>query len=265
MPPFPTWLEWLGNAPGPVERLCAAGPVLVEFVCAGDLHAVRTLPYVEAWHERYAEHGLTALGVNSPRFPYTADRGKLSAALEQLGISFPVALDTRYAAWRSYGCAGWPSLFLWSRGGALRWFHFGEGEYVATERAIQEELRSMDSSVSLPEPLRPLRASDEPDAMVVAPTEEVFPGGAIDVPWRGGRGPVEVEYAAGGAFASLDGEGEVRVRVDHGPERALEIPSPGLHALAEHEHHERHRISVAASAEVLIHSISFAAGIPEPS
>ena len=137
MPPFPPGTEWIGPEPGAVERICARGPLLVQFVDAAHLSSVRTLPYLTAWEERYRDRGLTVVGVNSPRFPFTADAGKLRAALARLGVRFPVAADSRYEIWHGYGCEGWPSLFLWGRGGALRWFHFGEGEYAATEKAIQ--------------------------------------------------------------------------------------------------------------------------------
>jgi len=265
IPPFPADLEWVGSVPPSVERLSARGPALIHFVDVADLNSVRTLPYLGAWNDRYAGKGLAVLAVNSPRFPFTARRDAVGAILERLGIRFPVAIDERYLAWRSYGCEGWPSLFLWGRGGVLRWFHFGEGAYVESERAIQGELGepSAPSPPELPQPLEPLRASDVPGAAVVVPTEEVFPGGAIDVPWRGGQGPVEIEYAAGGAFASLDGRGELQVRVDDGAEGVVEVPGPGLYPLAEHERHEPHFLAVAPSAGVLLHSISFAAGVPE--
>src|SRR5207249_781611 len=73
--------------------------------------------------------------------------------------------------------------FLWGRGGALRWFHFGEGDYEATERAIQDELRITNGAGSLPPPMAPLRPSDSAAAVVIAPTEEVLPGGSLSEPW----------------------------------------------------------------------------------
>ncbi len=157
VPPFPPGTEWIGSEPGAVERICARGPLLVHFVDAAHLSSVRTLPYVGAWQDRYRDLGLTLVGVNSPRFPFTADPGKLAAALSRLGVGFPVAADSRYRIWHDYGCEGWPSLFLWGRGGALRWFHFGEGEYAATESAIQEELRALDPDLELADPLPALR------------------------------------------------------------------------------------------------------------
>ena len=74
----------------------------------------------------------------------------MGPALGRLGIAHPIADDSAHAVWHDYGCEGWPSLFLWGRGGALRWFHFGEGDYVGTEEAIQELLRERDALTQLP-------------------------------------------------------------------------------------------------------------------
>ena len=97
--------------------------------------------------------------MHTPRFAFTADEAAARAGLARLEVEHPVAADLRRAIWRDYGCEGWPSLFLWRRGGALTWFHFGEGEYEATERAIQEELQATNGADSLPDPIAPIRAS----------------------------------------------------------------------------------------------------------
>jgi hypothetical protein len=264
VPPFPPGTEWIGPEPGAVERICARGPLLVQFVDAAHLSSVRTLPYLSAWEERYRGLGLTVVGVNSPRFPFTADAGKLGAALARLGVGFPVAADSRYEIWRDYGCEGWPSLFLWGRVGALRWFQFGEGSYTATEEAIQEELRSADPGLELPEPLPPLRPSDAADALVAPPTEEVFPGGSESEPWRAREGDpsLELEYAAGGAWAAVDGRGVLRASLDQEPGQAIEVEAPGAYELAAHERHEAHHLELSATAGVRIYSIGFSAGVP---
>ena len=124
-----------------MAALTAAGPALVHFIDFAQLNSVRTLPYLAAWEARYRERGLRTIGVQAPRFPFGADRTAAAAALRDLGVGFPVAIDAGRELWHDYGCEGWPSLFLWRRGGALAWFHFGEGEYRATEEAIQAELR----------------------------------------------------------------------------------------------------------------------------
>jgi hypothetical protein len=264
VPPFPPGVRWIGAAPPAVERICATGPLLVHFFDAAHHNCVRTLPYLREWQRRYEPHGLTVVGVNSPRFTFTGDAEKLSAALARLAVPFPVAIDADYEMWRDYGCVGWPSLFLWGRGGALRWYHFGEGEYVATEKAVQAELVAVDSRSELPEPLAPVRPSDEPGALVVPPSDEVFPGGSISEPWSGedSGAPLELGYEAAGAFATADGGGTLEVALDGGAARVLTIDVPGLYELAEHPHHERHRLALRPSAGVRIWSVSFAAGVP---
>ncbi len=264
VPPFPPHLEWVGPALPPVDRVCARGPLLVHFIDAAHLSSVRTLPYLTAWSERYSPHGLTVAAVNSPRFPFTGDRTGLAAALERLGIAFPVAVDAEYHAWRDYGCEGWPSLFLWGRGGALRWFHFGEGEYAATEGAIQEELLAASGTLDLPGPIDPLRPADSPGALVARPTTEILPGGSISEPWRstGQSDSLELEYAAGGAWASVDGEGTLAVSLDGGPVRTIAVDAPGAYELTAHPCHEGHGLSVGATPGVAVYAVSFSAGLP---
>ena len=93
--------------------LTAGGPALVHFLDFDQLNSVRTLPYVLEWDRRYREAGLRTIGVQAPRFPFGADPEAVAAGLERLGIGFPVAIDTGRALWHSYGCGGWPVLFLW--------------------------------------------------------------------------------------------------------------------------------------------------------
>jgi hypothetical protein len=264
VPPFAPSLSWVGSQPPPVERICARGPLLVHFIDAAHLSSVRTLPYLNAWHERYSPQGLTVVGVNSPRFPFTGEPEKLAAALARLEISFPVALDGEYRAWHDYGCEGWPSLFLWSRGGALRWFHFGEGEYSATEAAIQEELQAVSPTLELPGPLEALRPSDAPGALVARPTDELLPGGSVSEPWRPSRpgDSLDVAYSAGGAWATVDGEGELSVSLDAGPAMPIPVDAPGAYELSRHDRHESHRLSLAASPTIAVYAVAFAAGLP---
>jgi len=262
-PELPPRVRWLNSEPGSMPEMTASGPVLVHFFDFAQLNSVRSLPYVLEWHRRYAEHGLTVLGIHSPRFSFTKTEDALEAGIERLGIPYPVAQDSSYAIWHDYGVKGWPSLFLWNRSRALAWFHFGEGEYRATEEAIQAELREADALVDLPRPMEPLRPSDAPGAGVARPTDELFPGGGPGEPWRpeGPGDALEVPYAGGGAFAAATGDGSLNVRVDGGPERAVEIRGPGLYELTEHRGHEAHRLRITSSGAEL-YSVGFPAQVP---
>lgn len=262
-PDLPTGLAWVGTEPESMPALTAGGPALVHFVEYAQLNSVRTLPYLVEWQRRYREAGLSVVGVQAPRFPFAAEPENVAAGLAQLGVEFPVAIDADHDLWAAYGCEGWPSLFLWSLGGALSWAHFGEGEYRATEEAIQAELREMDALQELPEPMAPLRPTDAPGARVIPPTPELFPGGSWERPWVAGTDgeDLALDYQAGGAFATVEGEGEIEVEVD-GEWSTLPAGPPGLRALAEHPGHEAHSLVLRPAPGVKIWSISFAAGIP---
>ncbi len=255
-PDLPEGIEWVGEAPKSMPVATAGGPVLVHFIDFAQLNSVRTLPYVREWARRYAEHGLTTIGVQAPRFPFGADRDTVATGLARLGVEFPVAIDADRRLWHAYGCEGWPSLFLWKLGGALSWFHFGEGEYRAGEEAIQGELREQDALRALPEPMDPLRPTDAPGAKVMPPTPEFFPEGSTS----GER--LEVSYEAGGAYATIEGRGELSVELDGADADSITVDGPSLYTLAEHPRHESHTLALEPHPDLQVHSISFAAGVP---
>jgi hypothetical protein len=263
-PVLPGRIRWIGGEAPVMAELTATGPVLVHFFDFAQLNSLRTLPYARAWHERYAPLGLTVLGVHSPRFRFTAERQAVDAGLAALALPYLVADDAGYSIWHDYGCRGWPSLFLWERGGALAWVHFGEGEYRATEEAIQELLRADDVTVALPKPLDPLRATDAPGALVRPPSAEHFPGGSPAEAWEPSaeRDAIDVEYEAGGAFVVADGSGVLRIALDDGEPTTVPISPAGLHTLAEHPRHEHHRARIEASPGARVWAISFAPGMP---
>lgn len=263
-PDLPACIEWVGEAPESMPALTAGGPALVHFFDFAQLNSVRTLPYLIEWERRYRDAGLSTIGVQAPRFPFGADSGSVAVGLGRLGVEFPVAIDADRELWRSYGCEGWPSLFLWRQGGALAWAHFGEGEYLSTEMAIQEELREIDALRELPEPMEPLRATDGTGTRVMTPTPEVFPGGSWERPWTasGDDDELTVAYEAGGAFATMEGKGTLTVAIDRGEPRPVKIDGPGLYPLTEHDRHERHDLTLKPERSLRVWSVSFAAGIP---
>jgi hypothetical protein len=263
-PDLPSGMAWVGREPESMPALTAGGPALVHFIDFSQLNSVRTLPYLVEWAERYRDAGLSVIGVQAPRFAFGEDLQIVAAGLDRLGVEFPVAIDAERELWAAYGCEGWPSLFLWSLGGALSWVHFGEGEYRETEIAIQEELREIDALRDLPEPMSPLRPTDASGARVMAPTPELFPSGSWERGWTAGEDGDELaaDYEAGGAFATVEGEGEVEVEVDGAALEPVRVDGAALYPLAEHPGHEAHSLLLRPSPGLRIWSVSFAAGAP---
>ena len=77
-PPFPTGLTWLNVAPLRMDKQNGR-PVLVEFWDFCRVNSLRTLPYLKAWHERYADDGLRVIGVHTGGFPPSRDEAEIAA------------------------------------------------------------------------------------------------------------------------------------------------------------------------------------------
>jgi len=152
-PEFPGGLEWLNVAFLRMQTELGRHATLIEFWDYARINSLRTQPYLTAWHKRYAELGLRVIGVHSPGYSFGRDREAVERAVERLGIEYPVVLDPDFEVWRLYGNQGWPARYLFDRSGWLRFVHYGEGEYLATEVAIQELLLEIYPEHSLPESL----------------------------------------------------------------------------------------------------------------
>jgi hypothetical protein len=260
LPPFPPGLSWLRGDEPVSERVTARGPLLVHFFEVGELSSIRTLPFVSGLHEQLASFGLTVLGVHSPRNGLATSDEDLNGALERLGISFPVANDNEHRIWHSYGCEGWPSTFVWRRGGVLRWAHFGEGAYHETEAEVRDELKAINDGELPASTLEDPPSGPAPE--FARPSAEVFPGGSHDVAWTGGPDDsLAVEYSAAGAWAALGGSDEVEVVVDGEPAGTIEVAAPGLYELSSHEVHGSHEVELIPHTAIEVWSLAFPPGV----
>ena len=64
----------------------------------------------------------------------------MSAPTRSSELASLVAVDNDFAVWRGFGNRYWPALSLLNGQGRVRYRHFGEDIYDASERAIQELL-----------------------------------------------------------------------------------------------------------------------------
>lgn len=236
-PPFPKDLPWANVASLRMDQQ-RGRPVLVEFWDFCRVNSLRTLPYLQAWHERYAEAGLRVVSVHSPGFAPSRDEAAVRAAVERLGIEHPVLIDSGLLLWGVYENEGWPARYLFDQESMLFDVHLGEGAYAETELAIQELL-----GIEGVEPVGPLRPEDDPDALVVAQSPDRK--GA----WSG-------PYEAGGVWAVLSGEGEV---VADG--RTITVSHPGAYPLVEHERHTVGVLDLAVGDGVTCHAVCFTPGV----
>jgi thiol-disulfide isomerase/thioredoxin len=139
MPAFGGATGWL-NSPALTPAGLRGKIVLANFWTYSCINWLRQLPYVRAWAEKYASHGLVVIGVHTPEFPFEHDPGNVSHAVKDMGIAYPVALDNDYAVWRAFANHYWPALYFVDAQGHIRHHYFGEGEYQQSEMVIQQLL-----------------------------------------------------------------------------------------------------------------------------
>ncbi|HEY3596265.1 MAG TPA: cytochrome c biogenesis protein DipZ [Paraburkholderia sp.] len=139
LPPLDGAVQWLNSPP-----LTAAGlrgkVVLVDFWTYSCINCLRTLPYVEAWADKYRAAGLVVIGVHTPEFAFEKDVSNVRRAVTDLKIDYPVAIDDNYTIWRAFNNQYWPADYLIDAQGRIRDHHFGEGDYAASEQAIRQLL-----------------------------------------------------------------------------------------------------------------------------
>jgi thiol-disulfide isomerase/thioredoxin len=130
---------WLNSPP-----LTAAGlrgkVVLVDFWTYTCINWLRTLPYLRAWAQTYQDHGLVVIGVHTPEFDVEHDLDNVRRAVRDLGVDYPVAVDSDYAIWTAFDNHYWPALYVVDAQGQVRHHRFGEGGYQQVEMILRQLL-----------------------------------------------------------------------------------------------------------------------------
>jgi thiol-disulfide isomerase/thioredoxin len=184
MPAFDGATGWLNSKPLTPGDLMGK-VVAVDFWTFTCINWLRTLPYIRAWSDTYADKGLVVIGVHTPEFEVEHDVDNIERAVREMGIKYPIAIDSDYAVWNAFSNQYWPALYIADADGNLRYMHFGEGAYDRSEEVIRELLG--DAGVK-----------DLPPKVDVQPQ-----GIEAEADWSDVRSPeTYVGYARGQNFAS---------------------------------------------------------------
>ena len=207
LPSFDRATSWLNSEPLTPDGL-RGRVVLVDFWTYTCINWLRTLPYLRAWAEKYEDAGLTIVGVHTPEFGFEADLRNVVAQTRNLGVRYPVAVDSDYGVWNEFANHYWPAIYVADAKGRLRFHHFGEGEYAMTEMVIQQLL--VDAG-----------AKDlDMDLVMVEPQ-----GLEVAADWRSLRSPeTYLGYGQSSGFVAEDSEFYDRSHVYEGA-RGLQVNS----------------------------------------
>ena len=145
------WLN--GEETSIALELAKGNVVLIDFWTYTCINCVRTLPFLTAWDEKYRDQGLVILGVHTPEFDFEGIPDNIRGAIAEHGIEYDVPMDNDFRTWRAFNNRFWPAKYLIGPTDdgspmGIRYFHFGEGHYGETERAIREALEAVGKDLS---------------------------------------------------------------------------------------------------------------------
>ena len=205
-PEFAGTQEWINSEPLSMEGLLG-NVVLIDFWTYTCVNCIRTLPFLQEWHQRYADDGLVIVGVHTPEFEFEKVYDNVVQATVDEGVAWPVVQDNDFTVWRSYSNRYWPAKYLIDRNGEIQYRHFGEGKYAETEEWIrqlleQDGMASIDPNLSLPQD----QQRDDAFRLGMDVTRELFAGWKFTA--QQGRGGIAQanEYLEA-ARSSFNGEG----------------------------------------------------------
>ncbi|MFH1535416.1 MAG: cytochrome c biogenesis protein DipZ [Patescibacteria group bacterium] len=148
--------EWINSAPLTLKEL-RGKVVLLDVWTYSCINCIRTLPYIQAWHEKYEDDGLVVIGIHTPEFEFEKNAANVQKAAEDFGLTYPIMQDNNYATWKVYGNRYWPRKYLIDHTGKIIYDHIGEGDYVQTEReiinALEEKMKADGNSTEIQEEL----------------------------------------------------------------------------------------------------------------
>lgn len=239
-PPFPRPALWANVAMLRMDQQ-KGRPVLIEFFDVARPASVRSVRYLQAWHERYEEAGLRVVGVHWPGFDHSRGYKVVGAAIKRLGLTFPVLIDDEGSYRDEFEAPGWPSRYLFDGKSWLVDYEHGEGGWRETEETFLG-LLGLDA-----EPLAPLRPVDADDALLVMPTPDQ------EGAWSG-------SYTAGEVWATVeppeDGLGSLVVNGE-----TVVVEHPGAQLLLAHDVSTAGELLLQPGDGTVVHGVSFAPGL----
>ncbi len=255
--------------------------VLIEFCTYTCINWRRTLPYVNRWNAEYGPQGLQIIGVHAPEFSFERILPYVESAMQMLHVRFPIAQDNGFQTWRTCANDAWPSFYLLDRDGRVRLVRVGEGHSQEVEGAIRHLLgleagsgnsRAEDADLSRigtpemyfgswhPTPQDPAQsprlgegayAFGEPSRLKLNEyqLDGTWARGDEPLVLRSPNGRVCVRFSAAKLhlIAGAPRPAPVRVSVDGGPERVVEIGTPTLYTLLDGDRYSEHVLELACA------------------
>ena len=132
---------WLNTDATSLEEIRAANKLtVVQFWTFGCRNCKNTLDALSQLYTDFRDQGVEIVGVHSPEFSYEADVDNIIEASADLGVVWPIALDTdkrNFHRWQPGNIGYWPRVYVIDGDNQIRFDRTGDG------RATYEKLYEM--------------------------------------------------------------------------------------------------------------------------
>ena len=141
--------HYLNTTPEKLSQEIEGKVVLYDIWTYSCINCIRTLPYITAWDNKYADQGLLIVGVHSPEFEFEKDPENVKMSIDKHGINYPVVMDNDMETWQAFENRYWPRKYIADHEGYIRHDHIGEGGYQETEKIIQQLLKERSDALGI--------------------------------------------------------------------------------------------------------------------
>ena len=139
---------WLNTSATSLEEIRAANKLtVVQFWTFGCRNCKNTLEALSQLYTDFRDQGMEIVGVHSPEFSYEADVDNIIEASADLGVIWPIALDTdkrNFHRWQEGNIGYWPRVYVIDGDNRIRFDRTGDGRatyaqlYETVERLLAE-------------------------------------------------------------------------------------------------------------------------------
>jgi thiol-disulfide isomerase/thioredoxin/sugar lactone lactonase YvrE len=113
--------------------------VLLDFWTYGCINCMQVIPDLEYLEHKFGD-SLLIIGVHSAKFQGEQGNDRILAAAQRFGLKHPVANDSDFAIWKSFGVGAWPTLVLLGPDGKEVARYSGEGHRDEIEQDVQKNI-----------------------------------------------------------------------------------------------------------------------------
>ncbi len=145
--------------------------VAVQFWTFGCHNCTATIPHLQELYAKYGGDEFEIVGIHAPEFDHERDPGRIAEAAVDLGVTWPIALDTEKRTFRTWQTERrfWPRIFLIDQDGNVRYDKIGEGRYDEIDAAVgaliaEGRLAELDAAAAAAGEDLPSNSSVDPEA-----------------------------------------------------------------------------------------------------